>query len=320
VCLDENELADLVAHRLTGAALARALAHVESCAACRQAAAMLGALPEAPLRDRIGPGAMLERILLERIAGEGGTGVAWRGTREGQPVCVKILKHADEEARRRIVREARLAAAIDHPAIVAAKDVIADERGTPFALVFDWIEGTRLDEVLAEGAMPAERCARILVPLAEAIAAAHARGVVHRDLAPRNVILEAGDRPRLLDFGLARAVSSTLDVSTGLTRTGAPIGTPAYMSPEQTRGEPAGPAADVWALGAIGYEMLTGRRAIQGKSFAQVFRFHQTGSIAPLPGTTDVERAIMSALNPDASARPAAQHFVSLAKTGTTAG
>jgi serine/threonine protein kinase len=315
VCLDENELADLAAGRLSGDKLAAALLHLEGCASCRQAAAMLGPIPEPPVRARIGPGAVIGDIELESIAGEGGMSVVWRAKRKGAPICVKVLKHRDEEARRRIVREARLAAAIGHPVIVAAKDVLSDEAGVPFALVFDWIEGTRLDQAMP---LSPDRAAHVLLRLAEALAIAHGKGVVHRDLTPRNVILESSE-PRLLDFGLARAVSSALDVSTGLTKTGAPIGTPAYMAPEQTRGEPAGPAADVWALGAMGWEMLTGKRAVTGKSFAQVFRFHQTSTVPALPGQTPIECAIMAALNPDASARPSADRFVSLASAGTNA-
>jgi len=310
VCLDENALADLAAQRLAGSALRDALSHIETCSACRAAATLLGALApyaQGGVRDRVGPGANISGYELEHVAGEGGTSVVWHARKDGECFAIKVLKHEDEEARRRIVREARLAAAIDHPAIVAAKETLSDERNVPFALVFSWIEGRPLDACILHGPFSPARATPILRALADAVRAAHARGVVHRDLSPRNILLTPDDAPRVLDFGLARAFSGDLGFSSSLTASGARIGTPAYMAPEQTRGERAGPAADIWALGAIAYEMLSGSRAVEGKNLAQIFRFHTTRTIVPLHERARIPReladVVMAALDPRAEAR-----------------
>lgn len=205
----------------------------------------------------------------------------------GKRVAVKLLLPElarDPEVRRRFLREGRLAAAVRHPGVVDITDVGETEDGRAF-LVMELLEGrTIADEVRWSGALPWARARPVLVQLAEALAYAHARGVIHRDLKPSNVMLtgrreDGSDRCTLIDFGMARARLG-VDESTELTRTGLVLGSPAYMSPEQFRGEPADARSDVYSLGCLAYFMLVGRRPFDGSTPARLMYQHL---MAPLP-------------------------------------
>src|SRR5437763_1127708 len=177
------------------------------------------------------------------LLARGGTGVVHLATdRLGREVAVKRLALTGtaaeiETARRRIRREAEMLAAVDHPSIVPLLAV--EDDGPDLLLVMPYLPGGSLaDHVRRFGPMAPSGLDRLAPPLLDAVAAAHARGIVHRDISPGNILFDAGGRPVLADFGVATSRVHTA----GLTRAGWTIGTPGFMSPEQARGEPAGPA------------------------------------------------------------------------------
>jgi tetratricopeptide (TPR) repeat protein len=194
--------------------------------------------------------------------GSGGMGIVYRAwdTKLARGVALKFLAPEltrDDEARLRFVQEARAAAALNHPNIVTIHEI--DEAAGRTFIVMELVEGTNLRERIARGPVPAAEAEKITRGIAEGLAAAHGRGIVHRDVKPGNVLLTAEGRVKLVDFGLA-----SLAGEARLTRTGTTLGTVAYMSPEQARGEEVDHRTDIWALGVIHYEMLTGRLPFRG--------------------------------------------------------
>ncbi len=194
------------------------------------------------------------------VLGRGGVGVVYKAVhlRLNRTVALKMLlagAFATRAERQRFAREAELVAGLRHANVVQVYDV-GDLDGRPY-FTMEFIEGGSLADSIAGTPRPARQAAELVATLADAIAAAHAGGVVHRDLKPSNVLLTADGTPKVTDFGLARR----LEAGAGMTQTGFPVGTPSYMAPEQARGEThaIGPAVDVYALGAILYELLTGR-------------------------------------------------------------
>jgi TolB-like protein/Tfp pilus assembly protein PilF len=196
-----------------------------------------------------------------------------RDTRLGRDVAIKVLPTAftaDPERLRRFELEARSASALNHPNIVTVHDV-GEHEGTPY-VVLELLEGQTLRERLAAGALGARKAAEYAVQIAHGLAAAHEKGIVHRDLKPDNVFITKHGRVKILDFGLAKTGHET----TGASATNAPteagtepgvvMGTVGYMSPEQVRGQPADQRSDLFAFGAMLYEMLTGNRAFAGSS------------------------------------------------------
>ncbi len=213
--------------------------------------------------------------------GAGGMGEVYRArdTRLGRDVAVKILPPSfasDPERLRRFEQEARVVAALNHPNILAVYDIGTNE-GAPF-LVTELLEGETLRERLREGALPLRKAIDIAVQTAHGISAAHEKGIIHRDLKPANIFLTADGRVKILDFGLAKlgapeglAPSQTQGATltaAGATEPGVVLGTVGYMSPEQVRGKPADARSDIFALGTILYEMLSGRRAFEKDSSA----------------------------------------------------
>jgi len=195
---------------------------------------------------------------IDEVAGRGGMGVVYRAQHVhlGRTVALKLLNPelaASEEFRERFIREARAAAELEHPNIVPVYD--AGEVEGRLYLAMKFIEGTDLAHVLEEqGKLTPERAMPLLQQLADALDVAHAHGLIHRDVKPANALLE-GDRLYLTDFGLTRRVDSTRP----LTATGRAVGTAAYLAPEQIRGEPLDRRVDVYALGCVTYQCLTGQ-------------------------------------------------------------
>jgi serine/threonine-protein kinase len=205
-------------------------------------------------------GQRLGHYLVGEPLGEGGMGVVYRAVDEklGRPVAIKFLhaeRSADAQARARFLREARAASTLDHPNIGTVYE-IGESDGAPY-IVMALYEGETLRARLSRGTIPDGEALAITRQLAAALAAAHAAGIVHRDLKPANVMLLSDGQLKLLDFGLAKLVSSD---ESSLTREGAILGTLAYMAPEQLRASSDVDArADLWALGALIYEMLSGQ-------------------------------------------------------------
>src|SRR5688572_2486238 len=207
--------------------------------------------------------------LHERV-GAGGMGEVYRArdTRLQRDVAVKILPEvfaADSDRRTRFEREARVLASLNHPNIATIHG-IEDEDGV-HALVMELVEGETIADRIVRGPLPVSQALTIARQIADALDAAHERGIVHRDLKPANIKLTSSGLVKVLDFGLAKAVteveagppqaSQAATVTAGATQDGLIVGTPAYMSPEQMRGQPVDKRTDIWAFGCVLYEMIT---------------------------------------------------------------
>ena len=207
---------------------------------------------------------------VEAVLGHGGMGVVFRARhlRLDRLVALKMTlagSYAGPHERERFRREAEAVAALRHANIVQVYDV-GDWAGRPY-FTMELIEGGSLAQRLTGTPQPARQAAALLATLAEAMHAAHQGGIVHRDLKPANILFTPDGTPKVTDFGLARR----LEGGAGLTLSGVPLGTPSYMAPEQARGQSraVGPAVDVYALGAILYELLTGRPPFRAETPAE---------------------------------------------------
>jgi Tol biopolymer transport system component len=199
-----------------------------------------------------------------------------RDPRLGREVAVKVLPASfskDPDRLRRFEQEARAAGVLNHPNITALYD-IGSAAGSPY-VVFEFLEGETLRSRIAAGDLSARKAMDYGVQIARGLAAAHGKGIVHRDLKPENLFVTKDGRVKILDFGLAKLTHpesgtplTAAPTETRGTEPGVVMGTVGYMSPEQVRGQPADPRSDLFAFGAILYEMLTGRRAFQGASAA----------------------------------------------------
>ena len=204
---------------------------------------------------------------VEALLGRGGMGVVYkaRHRRLDRPVALKMLiagAYAGPPERERFRREAEAVAGLQHANIVQLYDA-GDLDGRPY-FTMEFVEGGSLAEKIAGIPQPARPSAALLAQVAEAVQFAHRNGIVHRDLKPANILLAGDGTPKVTDFGLAHR----LEGGGGLTLSGVPVGTPSYMAPEQARGEKGaiGPATDVYAMGSILYEMLSGRPPFRGET------------------------------------------------------
>ncbi|MBI3205315.1 MAG: protein kinase [Myxococcales bacterium] len=226
----------------------------------------------------LAPGARLSHFVISRKLGAGGMGVVYEALDEtlGRKVAVKVLTAelvGSAERRQRFLREARSAAAMSHPNIATVHEI--DEASGQVFIVMELVPGENLRDVMAQGRMPISRALDIAQGISEAAAHAHAAGVVHRDLKPENVMVLSGDRVKVLDFGIAKpdddlGTANTLPASGPITEEGRVIGTPGYMAPEQARGAPVDARTDVFAIGVVLYEMVTGTRPFAGSSSLDV--------------------------------------------------
>ena len=231
------------------------------------------------------------------ILGTGGMAEVYRArdARLGRDVALKVVNEAlaeDPELVRRFEQEARLAGSLNHPNLVAVYDVGVQDGAAFF--ITELLKGESLRQRLSRGRIPQQTALDWGAQLAEGLAAAHGRGVVHRDVKPENVFVTSDGHVKLLDFGIAKLAESTrteghhgiLDdtvTSTGGTKTGAILGTPAYMSPEQVRGEPVDVRTDIFSLGAVLHEMLSGQRAFPGGSLVETGHAILHDEPPPLP-------------------------------------
>src|SRR5687767_6544274 len=221
-------------------------------------------------------GSQVSHYRLERVLGAGGMGQVFlaRDLTLDRPVAIKFLMATeDEHARRRLLAEARSVAALDHPAICTVHEVVTDEAIGDF-IVMSFVEGETLAARLRRGRLTSTETMALMVPLLQALGAAHRAGIVHRDIKPQNIILTPTGMPKLLDFGIAKRVmpeSSTEDATTAtmLTGDGDIVGTLGYMSPEQVQGRPVDARSDLFSLGSVLFECLTGTRAFAGGSRAE---------------------------------------------------
>jgi len=206
--------------------------------------------------------------------GSGGMGQVYRARDKklGRDVAVKLLPvelRTDKEALARFEREAKALATLNHPNIVTIYS-IEKYKGSLF-LTMELVEGKPLDSFISDGGMMIDEFEKIAIPLTEAVAAAHAKGVIHRDLKPSNIMLDADGRVKVLDFGLAKLAETTTDTdetlaSDGETQAGQLLGTVAYMSPEQAEGQHIDLRSDIFSLGIVFYQMATGQNPFQRKA------------------------------------------------------
>ncbi|MBT2423245.1 protein kinase [Streptomyces sp. ISL-22] len=221
------------------------------------------------------------RYRLQDALGRGAMGEVWRAFDEtlGRPVAVKLLlpQDSDPTAASRFRLEAQTAGRLNHPHVVGVLD-FGEHEGRLF-LVMELVEGDSLARVLAtSGPLPAERTARIAAQAAAGLAAAHRQGIVHRDIKPANLLLDTDGTLKIGDFGIARFLD---DPGAALTATGQIVGTSLYLAPERALGRTAGPASDVYSLGCVLYQLLTGRPPFQADAALAVL--HQHLDAAPIP-------------------------------------
>jgi serine/threonine protein kinase/Tol biopolymer transport system component len=227
-------------------------------------------------------GTRLEHYEITAHLGSGGMGEVYRATdsKLGRSVAIKILPDAfarDEERLARFEREARVLASLNHPHIAAIYGI--EESADRKFLVMELATGETLADRIARGPIPLDQALAIAPQIAEALEAAHEKGIIHRDLKPANIKVSADGRVKVLDFGLAKAfagevansnLSNSPTMSLAATNAGVILGTPAYMSPEQAKGAEVDRRTDVFSLGAVLYEVLTGRQAFPGDNAAEV--------------------------------------------------
>ncbi len=232
--------------------------------------------------------------ILEKI-GSGAMGEIFRARDErlGRDVALKLIRQSsgdNPDHLRRFEFEARAAAALNHPNIVAVYDVGTNE-GTPF-IVCELLEGQTLRQRLVEGPLPVHQALDYAQQIVQGLIAAHDRRIIHRDLKPENLFLTGDGRIKILDFGVAKLQASaeesgrTVEELTTITKSGAVIGTVAYMSPEQLRGKPVDHRSDIFSVGAILYEMLTGNRAFRGETEVDTI----TAILRGQPAEIDLQR------------------------------
>ncbi len=228
--------------------------------------------------DPLAPGTLFGAYRIERRLGAGGVGAVYRATHLGlqKPVVLKVLHPQYAQSpnlRARFAREGRAAAAIRHPHVVDVTDV-GEHQGTPY-LIMELLDGESLGDLIARtGALSPDRAVDLLLPVIAAVDAAHAAGVVHRDLKPDNLFVTRGATgepfPKVLDFGISRVVAGDGEHRTG---TAAMLGTPAYMAPEQIEStRDADARSDQYALGVILYECLTGANAFEGDNVYAILK------------------------------------------------
>jgi eukaryotic-like serine/threonine-protein kinase len=234
--------------------------------------------------------------ILDKV-GEGGMGVVYkaRDTHLERFVAIKVLppeRVADPERKRRFIQEARAASALNHPNIITVHDIACDA-GVDF-MVMEFVAGKTLGQLIGSKGLKLGNALKYGAQMAAALAAAHAAGIIHRDLKPGNVMVTAGGLLKVLDFGLAKlAEPATTDLVTKdtlkpRTEEGAIVGTLAYMSPEQAQGKKVDARSDIFSFGSVLYEMITGRRAFQGRT-----------NLSTLSAIVDKEPTAVSAIAPE---------------------
>ena len=243
--------------------------------------------------------------IVARLGG-GGMGVVYKALdgRLGRPVALKFLPQQwsdDESAKQRFVREAQAASATDHPNICTIHDIGSADDGRLF-IVMAYYEGQTLKQRLESGPLPVDEALEIATQVGEGLAKAHAQRVVHRDIKPANLILTA-DGVRIVDFGLAKFADTVQ-----LTVVGSTLGTAAYMSPEQVKGEETDARSDVWALGIVLYEMLVGHPPFRGSYVEAISYAIRSDTPAPLRAARpeipeEVEQIVFRALHKDPAVR-----------------
>lgn len=347
-CLSENVVLGFFAGELQGEALDAVERHLQECGTCRRLIAVAGAQLRslggqdwsvASALDGDSEASVILRSLrlvdeteyvVERELARGGMGRVLLATdRQGRTVALKVLLGSGERARRRFLRELQITARLQHPSITSLYEAARWTSGEPF-FSMKLVQGSTLREALAQRTALSDRLALVprLIAVTDALAYAHAQGIIHRDLKPGNILVGAFGETVVIDWGLAKVRGSSgsdasqpsepsgvVGPSSGddTTEFGTPIGTPAYMAPEQARGEPLDERADVYGLGALLYHVLSGRPPYSGASAREVLAQVHRGPPPPLAQLMpqlppDLVAIVAKAMMPDPALRyPSAQ-------------
>ncbi|ROO86443.1 uncharacterized protein DUF3558 [Actinocorallia herbida] len=253
---------------------------------------------------------LADRYLLLEVLGSGGMGTVWRATDEtlGRDVAVKELKIAPDldatvraEAAERAVREAQATARLRHPGVVVVHDAFLDD-GRPW-IIMQLLDGATLDRVLADrGALTPEHAARVGLDVLGALEAAHAVGILHRDIKPGNIFLTSDGRAVVTDFGIA-----TVEGQATITRSGMLVGSPGHIAPERLRGERPGPSSDLWSLAATLYRAVEGHHPFPGAGHMAVLAAVLTADPVPPTRAGELGPVLLRLLGRDPRARPTAE-------------
>jgi serine/threonine protein kinase/predicted ATPase len=250
---------------------------------------------------------------LTAFLGAGGMGEVYQAydRKLDRPVAVKLLPvrlTKDADWLRRFRAEARAASSLNHPHILVVHD-FGDFRGRPF-MVTEFVEGQTLRERITTGPIAVRDAVGFTIQIASALAASHARGIVHRDIKPENLMVRPDGYIKVLDFGLARQLAGQQAGTLTATEPGTLVGTLRYMSPEQTRGEPAHASSDVFSLGLVLYETITGRHAFHADSTIGVLHNIQSGAVGASGAGQEVDDLLATMLHKNPSLRPPAADVV----------
>jgi predicted Ser/Thr protein kinase len=250
---------------------------------------------------------LADRFEVDSLLGQGGMARVYRGTDRvlGRPVAIKVLADnlgCDPQFVARFRQEAQSAASVSHPNLVSVFDTGSD--GDVHYIVMEYVEGRTLDETIrAEGPADPARALQIAKAVCGALAAAHARGIIHRDIKPANILLQPDGVVKVMDFGIAKGADSP-----SLTNAGFVVGTAAYLSPEQAQGLSVDPRSDIYSLGCVLYEMLTGVPPLAGETLFDIA--HKLANEEPLPPSSlnpavseNIDRIVMRALAKKPQAR-----------------
>jgi serine/threonine protein kinase len=260
---------------------------------------------------------ILHYQLIEKI-GAGGMGEIYKGqdSRLNRLVAVKILSpnlSTDPERKRRFFQEAQAASALNHPNIITLYDIVSE--GDTQCIVMEFVAGKTLRELIPSGGLPPPQVLQYAAQIAGALTAAHAAGLIHRDLKPSNIMVTTSGLVKVLDFGLAKWVDTGVSgagdqttVETALTREGSIIGTVSYMSPEQAEGKRVDGRSDIFSFGSVLYEMLTGKRAFEGRSGISTLSSILRDDVKPIGQAAhgvppDLEKIVLRCLPKEPAAR-----------------
>jgi eukaryotic-like serine/threonine-protein kinase len=296
-------------------AVALPMVECPRCGRCEESGTRVCPTDGSPMEAQSVPRTVDNKYRIDQLIGRGGMGAVYRARdmRLDRLVALKVVRAellGDPEARRRFKREAQIVARLQHPSIVSVFDFGTFPDGGAY-LVMELVRGEDLRHVLQrEGRLDPQRAMRILTAVCSAIEAAHRESVLHRDLKPENILLPGGGvEAKVLDFGVAKVIDEGRDAlsadATLVTAAGMIVGTPAYMAPEQLRGVAPDARTDVFSLGVIAYEMLSGELPFGRGSLADVVLAHHRGVPAMTNVPPALERAIRAALEPEPDRRPA---------------
>ncbi|HUH01882.1 MAG TPA: serine/threonine-protein kinase, partial [Kofleriaceae bacterium] len=313
-CPDDTTLVELVGGHLDAAAVGRLDEHLDDCGECRQVVAALAGGAE------LGRGAQLGRYMIVDVLGTGAMGLVYEAYDPTlhRRVAIKVLRPGAEMPRDRLVREARALARLAHPNVVTVYEV--GDAGDAVFVAMELVDGESLRAWMQARPRTASEVREVFAQAAAGLAAAHAADLVHRDVKPDNIIVGGDGRVRVTDFGLARAggtreaavLDEDLALDRTISRTGAVLGTPAYMAPEQLRGEDADARSDQFGLCVAMFEALYGERPFAGDDVPALRERVLAGRPAPAPAEARVPRWLDAAVRRGISLDPA-HRFSSLA-------